>query len=150
MIQRNREKRPDQTAPFEAIVTKTSREDKVWKGQNTMLAATTACFTVTVIMGVWLAYYASKHRRPLRFIGPAHIGSGAFGAILMIATIERGDDRLMLNVALAVAIAAFGILAAFFRRRGAMIAPLYMCHILLAIMFYFSIVCFTLFPNFGA
>ncbi len=114
-----------------------------------MLYVSTGCFTLTVTMGVWLAIFAARYKRPFRFLTPVHIGSAIVGAVFLIIAISNGDNRLMLNVALAVAIAAFGVLMAFFRRRGAMIAPLYMCHILLAVMFYFSMVCFTIFPNFG-
>lgn len=114
-----------------------------------MLYASTGCFTLTVIIGGWLAIFAARYKRPLRFLTPLHVGSAIVGSVFLIIALSNGDSRLMLNVVLAVAIATFGVLMTFFRRRGAMIAPLYMCHILLGVMFYFSMVCFTIFPNFG-
>ncbi|WP_346344619.1 hypothetical protein [Gluconobacter sphaericus] len=119
------------------------------QGRLQMLYASTGCFTLTAIMGVWLSIFAARYKRPFSFLTPIHVGSAIMGSVFLIIAISNGDNRLMLNVALAVAITAFGVLMAFFRRRGAMIAPLYMCHILLAVMFYFSMVCFTIFPNFG-
>lgn len=113
-----------------------------------MLIASMLCFTLTVIAGVWLGLCVLRSKRPLRALLPVHVGFALLGAVFMIVALANGDSRLMLNVALAVAVAAFGLLMGWARRRGYVIAPLYMCHILLAVMFYLSLVSFTLFPNF--
>ncbi|AOX16035.1 hypothetical protein [Kozakia baliensis] len=113
-----------------------------------MLAASTLCFTFTVIMGIWIATSAYRGKRPLKILLPLHVGFAIVGATFLLIALNRGDQRLMLNVALAVAVAAFGVIMAWSRRRGYVIVPLFVCHVILGAMFYLSLACFTLFPKF--
>ncbi|EHH67045.1 hypothetical protein [Gluconobacter morbifer] len=113
-----------------------------------MLMISLLCFTLTVIAGVWLGIKAMEARRPPRALTPVHVLSASAGAVFLLVALNQGDSRLLLNVALAVAIAGFGVLMSWARRRGYVIVPLYMCHVLLAVMFYLSLACFALFPKF--
>jgi len=113
-----------------------------------MLGISTLCFTVAVIAGAWLGINVLQGRRPLRVMKPVHVGAALIGSIFMIIALINGEQGLMLNVALAVAVVAFGVLMSWARKKGYLIAPLYVCHILSAVLFYLSLVSVTLFPNF--
>ncbi|AQS88394.1 hypothetical protein AA101099_1625 [Neoasaia chiangmaiensis NBRC 101099] len=113
-----------------------------------MLMATTLCYTLAVAMGIWLGLQAMQKRRPFAFLKPLHVLFAAAGTVFMLIALAHGHERVMLDVALVIAVIVFGVIMSEARRRGYMIPPLYVCHILLAAILYISVVCFTIFPNF--
>ncbi|MDI6652250.1 hypothetical protein QMA67_04720 [Gluconobacter japonicus] len=113
-----------------------------------MLGISTLCFTVAVIAGTWLGINILQGRRPLRVMKPIHVGAALIGSIFMVIALAQGQRELILNVALAIAVIAFGVLMSWARKQGYLVAPLYVCHTLLAVLFYLSLVSVTLFPNF--
>jgi len=118
------------------------------EGELVMLGISTLCFTVAVIAGTWLGINVLQGRRPLRVMKPIHVGAALIGSIFMMIALVQGQRGLMLNVAIAIAVIAFGVLMSWARKQGYLVAPLYVCHILLAVLFYLSLVSVTLFPNF--
>jgi hypothetical protein len=108
-----------------------------------MLIASLALFTVVALVGVFLAkdVFAGKSSSGLaRFM---HVGFACAGSVLVIVEAFRGDQRLWINIGLAVVIIALGALLWYRRSKGELPKKLVLAHGGLAVACYLVLAYFT-------
>lgn len=83
-----------------------------------MLMLSLAVFTLVAAMGLSMGIDAFQGRGSSRLYALIHAGMALFGLALVINVALRGDDRLYINIFLAVAIIIVGVYISFQRAKG--------------------------------
>jgi len=112
-----------------------------------MLIVSLALFTVVALVGILLArnVFAGKSSSGLaRFM---HVGFACVGAVLVIVEAFRGDQRVWINIGLAVVIIALGALLWNLRSKGEFPRKLVLAHGGLAVSCYLVLAYLTFNPR---
>lgn len=83
-----------------------------------MLMFSLAVFTLVAVMGLSMACDVFKSRGTPKLYALVHGGMALFGSALVIIAALQGDNRVFVNIGLAVAIIAVGIYISFQRAKG--------------------------------
>ena len=109
-----------------------------------MLIFALAVFTVVALMGLGLAIGVFRNGPHDPMYAKTHAGLALLGSGLVIWAAIEGDERLFINIGLAVAIIGLGILMAIRRSKGKCIRGLAIAHGSLAVACYGLLAYFAL------
>jgi hypothetical protein len=108
-----------------------------------MLMFALAVFTVVAMMGLALAIGVFKKSQADRMYAMVHGGLALLGSGLVIWVAVEGDERVYINIGLAVVIIILGVLMSWKRSKGHCVRALAMAHGLLAVICYGILAYFT-------
>lgn len=83
-----------------------------------MLMLALGAFTIVAVMGLLMATDVFKGIGTSRLFALTHAGMAALGSALVIVAALGGDNRLWINIGLAVAIIGLGVYIAMQRAKG--------------------------------
>lgn len=101
-----------------------------------MLIFALTIFTLVAIMGLGLALDVFKGAGSSIIFARTHAGLALAGSALVIAAALGGDDRVWINIGLAVVIIGLGLLISFRRQKGLPVKALAALHGGLAVVCY--------------
>ena len=101
-----------------------------------MLVFALAVFTLVAVMGLGMAVDVFKGAPTPKLYALTHAGFALLGSGLVIAQALGGDNRVWINIGMAVAIIVLGLLISFRRSKGQPVKPLVALHGLLAVTCY--------------
>ena len=108
-----------------------------------MLMFALSVFTLVAAMGLALAIGVFKKSPVDRMYAMLHGGLALLGSGLVIWAAVDGDERLYINIGLAVVIIILGVLMSWRRSKGLCVRGLAMAHGLLAVICYGILAYFT-------
>ena len=108
-----------------------------------MLVFALAIFTLVAVMGLGLIFDVFKGSPSSRQYALVHAGFALLGSALVILAALGGDNRVWINIGLAVVIIALGALVSFRRHKGLPVKPLALAHGSLAVVCYLILAYFA-------
>jgi len=112
-----------------------------------MLIASLALFTVVALVGIFLSKNVFAGQSSSGLARFTHVGFACAGSVLVIVEALRGDQRLWINIGLAVVIIAMGALLWYLRSKGKFPRKLVLAHGGLAVACYLVLAYFTFNPR---
>jgi hypothetical protein len=108
-----------------------------------MLIFALAVFTLVAVMGLGLITDVLKGHGSSKQFALIHAGFALLGSVLVILQALGGDDRVWINIGLAVAIIVLGVLVSFRRQKGEQPKALAFAHGGLAVVCYLILAYFA-------
>jgi uncharacterized membrane protein (DUF373 family) len=112
-----------------------------------MLIVSLALFTIAALVGIFLAKDVFAGKSPFGLARFTHVGLACVGSVLVIVEVFRGDQRLWINIGLAVVIIALGGLIWYLRSKGEFPRKLVLAHGGLAVVCYLVLAYFAFNPR---
>ena len=112
-----------------------------------MLIFALAVFTLVAVMGLGLIIDVFKGGSSSKQFALVHAGFALLGSVLVILAALGGDNRVWVNIGLAVVIIVLGATVSYRRHKGLPVKPLALAHGGLAVSCYLILAYFAFFDK---